>query len=83
MRFERIQSAYGAGILPIKLKEHRAGSENRTHVTSLENWHSTIELYPLMVSLVINISCSFALRANNKSPAKNAGISSKILFFDF
>lgn len=40
--------AYKATALPDELKEHTwAGTGNRTQVTSLENWHSTIELHLL------------------------------------
>ena len=33
-----------------RVLEDGAGDGNRTHVTSLEGWGSTIELHPLLVS---------------------------------
>ena len=39
-----------AGVLPLNIfkiySKYGAGDENRTHVTSLEGWSSTIELRP-------------------------------------
>ena len=32
--------------LPEQRQKNRAGDENRTHVSSLEGWCSTIELHP-------------------------------------
>ena len=33
-------------LYPAELQTHRAGDGNRTHVSSLEGWCSTIELHP-------------------------------------
>ena len=35
-------------LYPTELLAHRAGDGNRTHVSSLEGWCSTIELHPQM-----------------------------------
>ena len=33
-------------LYPAELRTHKAGDGNRTHVSSLEGWCSTIELHP-------------------------------------
>ena len=42
--------------LSVQLRFFGAGDGNRTHVTSLEGWNSTIELHPQMTGIIITQS---------------------------
>ncbi len=53
---EPAYSAWEADALPLNYirlcQNDGAGDGNRTHVTSLEGWNSTIELHPHILSFV-------------------------------
>ena len=63
-------------LYPAELQTHRAGDGNRTHVSSLEGWCSTIEL-----SRIMCLSVSFVLCSLNQHPYYNTSCKFVNTFF--
>ena len=51
-------------LYPAELRTHKAGDGNRTHVSSLEGWCSTIELHPRFGNLEVLTSRYLYLKAS-------------------